>query len=172
MPELLHPMSGAGASDIFLHVQTKRAGKLKGEAISQGHEDDIEVLGWSWGLSAGSAMGSGRATAKRSYKELSVVKAIDAASTALMAALVTNDEVREARLSMRKAGGGQVDYFSITLSHARVVALQHAVDPGGTTHETVSFAFTRVKVEYRPQQASGLAGGARTFEDELNEAAA
>jgi type VI secretion system secreted protein Hcp len=163
-------MSGDGASDIFLHVQTKRAGKLKGEALAQGHEDDIEVLGWNWGMSASSAIGSTRSTARRSYKELCVIKTIDAASTSLMAALATNDEVREARLSMRKAGGGQVDYFALTLTNARVVAIDHATDPSGATHETVSFAFTKVKVEYRPQQASGSSAGAKTFEDELLEA--
>src|SRR5205085_924350 len=104
------PAAGAGAGcDIFLLVQTKRAGKVKGEASSPGHENEIVVAGWSWGLSAGSALGSGQATARRSYKHLTVFKAIDSASTSLMSALATNDEVKEAKLAMRRAGEEQVD---------------------------------------------------------------
>ncbi len=49
-----HTVSGA---DIFLHLQTKRAGKVKGEAATTGHTDDIAVAGWHWGLSASSALG-------------------------------------------------------------------------------------------------------------------
>lgn len=97
--------TGGSAADVFLHVQTKRAGKIKGEAISPGHVDDIAVTAWQWGLSASSALGHSQATARRSYTALTIHKQIDAATTPLMSALATNDEVKEARLTMRRAGG-------------------------------------------------------------------
>jgi type VI protein secretion system component Hcp len=52
--------AAAPAADIFLHVKTKRAGKIKGEASAPEHVDDIVVCAWNWGLSAGSAMGPAR----------------------------------------------------------------------------------------------------------------
>lgn len=155
------------ASDIFLHVQTKRAGKVKGEAAAPDHADDILVTSWNWGMSAGSAIGSGQATARRSYKHLTIVKRIDSASTPLMNALATNDEVKEARLAMRKAGEGQEDFFSILLGGARVAAIEIEVDEHGTPLERVSFAFTQVEVEYRRQGTSGQAAAATTFTDEF-----
>src|SRR5262245_21868219 len=114
--------AAANASDIYLHVKTKRAGKIKGEASAPEHVDDIVVSAWNWGLSAGSALGSGQATARRSYKHLTVIKRIDSASTGLMSALATNDEVKEARLAMRKSGDEQIDYFAVVLGGARVAA--------------------------------------------------
>jgi type VI secretion system secreted protein Hcp len=169
MPQSL-PTPGApasSASDIFLHVKTRRAGKIKGEAAAPAHEDDIVVSAWAWGLSAGSALGSGPATARRSYKHLTVVKRIDSASTALMSALATNDEVKEARLAMRKAGDAQVDFFAVVLGGARVAAIDIDVDGAGTPVERVQFSFTRVDVEYRRQESSGQAGASCLFSDEV-----
>ena len=101
----LSSIAGGDVSDIYLSVQTKRAGKVAGEAFAVGHVDEIRLRGWNWGMAASSAIGSTQATGRRSYKALTVVKAIDAATTPLMSALATNDEVKEVRLSMRKAGG-------------------------------------------------------------------
>lgn len=162
----LRSAAGGGVSDIFLSVQTKRAGKVAGESVAVGHENEIQLRGWSWGMSASSAIGSTQATARRSYKALTVVKSIDAATTPLMSALATNDEVKEARLSMRKAGGQQDDYFVVTLNGARVASVDHVVSAEGTSTESVAFTFTKIRVEYYPQQGSGQRGGAKSFEDE------
>ena len=161
------PAALPSQADIFLSVQTKRAGKVKGEALNPGHEDDIVVQGWNWGVAASSALGSARATGRRSYRGLTVVKQIDAATTALMAALATNDEVKEAKLTMRKAGAEQVDYFLVTLQKARVTAIDHATDAQGNTLETVTLQFQKVSVEYRPQQSAGGRGASLTFEDDI-----
>lgn len=158
---------GDSAADVFLHVQTKRAGRIKGEASSPGHVDDIVVTAWQWGLSASSALGHTQATARRSYTALTVHKYIDAATTPLMSALATNDEVKEAKLTMRRAGGEQEDFFIVTLRGARVASVQHAADDRGGTRESVAFAFTEVEVEYRPQRASGGRGGSTVFTDSL-----
>jgi type VI secretion system secreted protein Hcp len=163
----LSAAAGGGSADYFLHVQTKRAGKVKGEAVAPGHQDDIVVTGWNWGLSAGAALVDTRATARRSYSALTVHKGVDSASTALMSALATNDEVKEAKLSLRRAGGEQDDFFTITLKGARVTSLQHSGDDDGSTRETVTIAFTEVEVEYRPQKATGIRGGAFIFTDSL-----
>jgi type VI secretion system secreted protein Hcp len=162
------PLPAASShSDIFLSVQTKRAGKVKGEAVNPGHEDDIIVKGWHWGVAATSALGSAQATSRRAYKALTIVKQIDAATTALMAALVTNDEVKEAKLTMRKAGSDQIDYFLVTLQKARISSVDHVADEAGNTVETVTLQFNKVAVEYRPQKSAGGRGASMTFEDEI-----
>ena len=168
MPAAPHPTGAMqGDCDVFLHVQTKRAGKIKGEARGRGHDDDIVVHGWRWGLSVSTAVGSARATSQRSYTALTVDKQIDSATTALMSALATNDEVKELTLAMRRAGGEQEDYFTIKLKAGRISSLQHEADAEGRTVETVTVAFTQVELEYRPQGTSGRRGGAFSFWDEL-----
>jgi type VI secretion system secreted protein Hcp len=172
MPSTTSPAATPGRSDIFLHLQAKRAGKVKGEAIVPGHENDIEVLQWNWGAAASSAIGSSQATARRTYSGLSVVKRIDSATTALLAALATNDEIKEARLVVRKSDGDEaLDYFIVTLNNARVVAVNHATDEHGTTTEAVTLTFTKVAVEYRSQRNSGGRGASFVFQDEVHPAA-
>ncbi|MET0335229.1 MAG: type VI secretion system tube protein Hcp [Rhizobacter sp.] len=154
-------------ADIFLSVQTKRAGKVKGEATNPGHEDEIVVQGWNWGVSSTSALGSSQATGRRAYRALTVVKQIDSATTALMAALTTNDEVKEAKLTMRKAGAEQIDYFLVTLQKARISSVDHSSDGHGNTLETITLHFNKVSVEYRPQKSAGGRGASMTFDDEI-----
>ncbi len=163
----LVPGDHGGQSDIFLHVKTKRAGKVKGESTTEGHEDDIQVFGWTWGVQAGSAIGSSASTARRSYRQLVVSKGVDSASVGLLSALATNDEVKEAVLSMRKAGGSVLDYYRLSLSGARIVDVAIDVGVDGWPIESVTIAFTKVEIEYKKQQATGGSGGSFTFSDEV-----
>jgi len=157
----------AAGADAYLSVRTKRAGELKGEVSVKGHENAIEVNGFEFGVAASSAIGSGQATARRQYKHLVVTKRLDSSSTSLMSALATNDEIKELKLSLRKPGLGQEDFFTITLAAARVVGLDIDFSEGGDAVERASFAFTKIDVEYRVQGADGILGAASTFADEL-----
>lgn len=163
----LDTKSGSAGADVYLALKTKRAGDIKGESIAPDHENAIIVHGWTWGVASSAALGSAMATSRRSYKHLVVHKRIDAASTALMSVLVTNDEVKEAKLAMRKAGEGQRDYFTITLNNARVIGIDIDCDPAGEAIERVTFAFTKVQVDYELQKVSGQRGAGTSFNDEL-----
>jgi type VI secretion system secreted protein Hcp len=160
------PGESAG-SDVFLAVKTKRAGAVKGESLAAEHKDAIVVQSWNWGVAASSAIGSTQATGRRSYKNLVVCKRIDCATTALMSVLATNDEVKEAKLSMRKAGEGQRDYFTITLNNARITGVDLDCDDNGDTIERVTFTFNKVQVDYEVQLASGQRGSGFSFQDDI-----
>ena len=87
-----------------------------------------------------------------------------------MSVLTTNDEVKEAKLTMRKAGEGQVDFFTILLKEARVHSIDIDCDEHGNAVERVSFAFNVVQVDYLPQLASGQRGGGSQFQDDITPA--
>ena len=154
------------SADAYLHLQTKRAGKAKGEATAAGYVGDIIVTGWSWGISASSALAADKQD-RRSYSVLTIHKLIDGATTGLMAAVATNDEVKEAKLTLRRAGGQQEVYFTIKLGLGRVVSVSHQTDSDGFPQETVGIAFRKIDVEYQPQQATGLRSGSMNFSDEI-----
>lgn len=153
--------------DAYLAVTAKRAGRLKGESLASGFEDQSIVTGWSWGIAASSAIGNTSQTARRSYTALTVHKRIDSASTGLMSALVTNDEIKEARLTLRRAGGAQEVFFTITLSSARLTDIRQSTDASGEAIESLTFTFTKVQAEYTPQQSTGMRGATMVFNDEL-----
>ena len=151
----------ASRSDIFLRVQTRRAGEVKGEAATDGHVGEIELQSWGWGVSASSAIGAMGAAERRSYTQLIVQKGIDSASTGLLNALAGNDEVKQAVLTMRKAGGEALDYIKLELSDGLISSVSTGATKGDDRlTETITLNFASFKYEYTPQDAKGVGGGA------------
>ena len=125
----------AGAGDMFLYVKGARAGVIKGEAQDTAHQDEIDVISWSWGMQATRNQVTGAATGKASIQELKIVKRVDSASTGLMSALRTNESIKEAKLTLRKSGKGQLEYMKILIENGRVVSLtlDGGTPPGSAT---------------------------------------
>jgi type VI secretion system secreted protein Hcp len=172
MPSPL-PTSTVGpvaTADVFLAIVGKKQGPLKGECHAVGHADDITVLTWQWGMSAPSAVGTTQATRRRVHEALVVTKQLDSASTKLMSALATNEELKSVTLSLRKAGNHKDDFFTVMLESARVSSLHIETDDSGAVHEVVKFAFQKIEVTYKPQLTAGGLGGAQVFQDELSAA--
>ncbi|TAK93452.1 MAG: type VI secretion system tube protein Hcp [Aquabacterium sp.] len=159
-------------ADMFLKIEGTRQGPIKGESTDTNHIDEIEVLGWSWGMDV-SAASFGASSARTTMQELVVRKRVDRASTALMSALRANEPLKKVTLTVRKAGGAaSVDYLKISLEKARVMShkLGTTVDGLPDIHEELRIAFFKVNVQYQPQTATGGGGGATTFETEITPA--
>lgn len=151
--------------DMFLKVESARQGVIKGESVDEKHKTEIDIVSWSWGMRAQTALAGAGASSKATLDELRVVKKIDSASTALMAAMRSNDPIKKVTLTVRKAGSAPLEYVKITLQGARITEL--AVETENTELvESLSFAFEIINVEYTPQGSDGLARGGMFFEAE------
>ncbi len=160
--------------DMFLMVKGAKHGLIKGESPDTQHKDEIEVLGWSWGMQAKPTLGGGNSAGKATINDLRIVKRVDAASTALMLALRTNEPIQKAVLTLRKAGKSQLEYLKITIEQGRVTSL--TVEAGDTTGsadnvERVSFSFNKIEVEYVPQGKDGKPQGGMLFTDQWSDQA-
>lgn len=164
---MLNTLTGATSADMYLDLTLKRAGKVKGESSAAGHANDIVVVGFSWGVGAAGDAVAGQAAGRRSYRQLTITKRLDSASTALMSAVAGNDEVRTAKLCLRKAGGEQQDYFTLTLEKARVASYDIDAGDDGQPIERITLSFQKVNAEYRMQSVSGQMSGSHTFNDDL-----
>jgi type VI protein secretion system component Hcp len=60
IPHATGPLGGVG--DMFLSVKGAKSGPIKGESQDTAHPDEIEVLGWSWGM-------QGKATSAAARRE-------------------------------------------------------------------------------------------------------
>jgi len=167
---------------MFLMVKGAKHGVIKGESQDAQHKDEIEVLGWSWGMQGKASVGGGNATGKAAMHDLKITKRVDSASTALMLALRTNEPITKAVLTLRKAGKSQLEYMKVTIEQGRVMSL--VIDGGdsigngaGAQSETgssgaagelerVTFSFNKIEVEYIPQGKDGLPQGGMKFEDQ------
>ena len=149
--------------DMFLKVESARQGVIKGESNDEKHKAEIDIVSWSWGMRAQTALAGAGGSSKATLDELRVVKKIDSASTALMSAMRTNDQIKKVTLTVRKAGGNPLEYVKITLQNSRITEL--AVETEGTELvERLGFAFEAINVEYTPQGSDGLARGGMFFE--------
>jgi len=139
------------ASDIFAKL-----GDIKGESLDDKHKDEIEVLSWSWGVTNGvSVSGTGAGQGKASFHDLSFTHKIDKASPVLMQACATGVHLKEATITHRKAGKGQQEFLVIKMNDVIVTAVLDAEGKEGESAETVSLAFAKIDVAYRPQKADG-----------------
>jgi len=159
--------SSTTSADAFLALAGKRQGAIKGECQTQGHVDDIAVIGWEWGMSAPTAVGSGQATGRRVHEALVITKHIDSASTKLMNALATNEELKSVKLSLRKAGLVKDDFMTMELRQGRVVGLHVVFDHEGNTREVIRITYQQIDVNYHPQLTAGGKGGAMSFSDDM-----
>jgi type VI secretion system secreted protein Hcp len=145
-------------ADMFLKVQG-----VTGEASDSEHKGEIEIVSWSWGMHAPTALG-GQATGKATIGELNIVKRVDRSSTTLMTYLRNHKLIDEAQLSVRKAGKTPLEYFRIGMRKVRVTSLRAEAE-GVELIERLTLGFERVQVSYIPQDSTGAqGGGASTFE--------
>ena len=138
------------ASDIFAKI-----GDIKGESLDDKHKDEIEVLSFSWGVANTPNVGAGGAGAGRAtFHDLSFTHTIDKASPSLLQACATGTHLKEATITHRKAGKGAAEYLVVKMNDVTITGVVH----GGNTidnSETVSLAFSKVDLEYRPQKQDG-----------------
>ena len=133
------------ASDYLLQIEG-----IKGEAQAHGHKGEIEVLSFSWGVSnSGASNGGGGGAGKVQITDFSIVKYLDSASPQLFEACCSGQQIPSANMTiLRKAGGGQQEFFTIKMTDVFVTG----VSPGGTTGgnsvplEQISFSFSRVDI--------------------------
>jgi len=139
------------AADIFAKI-----GDIKGESLDDKHKDEIEVLSWSWGLThaAGGSGGGGGGAGKAGFHDLSFTHKIDKASPVLMKACATGVHLKEATITHRKAGKGQQDFLIFKMNDLVVTAVTSDDSEAGQL-ETVSLAFAKIDLEYRPQKRDG-----------------
>jgi type VI secretion system secreted protein Hcp len=139
------------ASDIFAKL-----GDIKGESLDDKHKDEIEVLSYSWGVTNAGSMGSGSGggEGKATFHDLSFTHNIDKASPVLMQACATHVHLKDATITHRKAGKGQQEYLVVKMNDVIITSVTHGGSSDGHS-ESVSLAFAKVNVEYKPQKPDG-----------------
>ncbi len=135
-----------------------KIGTIKGESLDARHKDEVEVLAWSWGVSQSGTVphGGGAGAGKASFHDLSFTHRLDKASPLLMKACATGEHIREATITVRKAGAGQQEYLVIKMTDVLVTGVSTSMSADGDAAvESVELAFGKVDLEYKPQKPDG-----------------
>ena len=141
------------AVDILLKIEG-----VDGESVIQDHEDEIDVLAWSWGMSQSGTMhmGLGGGAGKVNVQDISLTKYVDKASTPLMRACCNGEHLTEAELVVRKAGKDPIDYLKIKMSPVLVTSVSTGGSGGeDRLTENVTLNFAKYELAYTPQKEDG-----------------
>jgi len=145
------------AIDYFLKIDG-----IPGESLDSKHKGEIDVESWSWGeanpLPPGGHGGGGGA-GKVQVQDFQFTTRVSAASPNLLLACASGKHFKSAVLTARKAGKGQQEFLTFSLSDVLVSAYQTGgVEGEVVPGDSVSLNFSKIQVEYKQQQPDGSLG--------------
>jgi type VI secretion system secreted protein Hcp len=130
---------------------------------STSKKDAIDVLSFSFGASmsavigAGSSGGESRA-GRANLSDVTIMKVLDKTSPLLFDDCVTGNYLTKVDLIYDKPmGDSQEDYFKIHMEDALITSIQLS-GSNENPMESISFAFSKVKVSYNPEKDGALEG--------------
>jgi type VI secretion system secreted protein Hcp len=147
-------------ADFFLKIDG-----IQGESKDSKFSDQIELLSWNFGASnsGSSGHGTGAGTGKVAMRDFSFTMLMNKASPNLFKAVASGKHISEAVLTCRKStgDGGQDVYLTVTFNDIIISSYAtSASDSGGSVlpYEAITFNFTKIRFEYKPQSERGNLG--------------
>lgn len=133
------------AVDMFLKIEN-----IKGESTDLGHKGEIEILSFSWGVSnpGSHAGGGGGGAGKVSMSDISFSHVYDKASPVLMKHCCSGQHIKEAIITVRKAGDRPVEYLKYKLSDILISGYSLGGNGNEVPTEEISMNFSKVEVSY------------------------
>ena len=144
------------AVDYFLKIDG-----VPGESTDNKHKNEIEVVAFSFGATnqAGPTYGGG--AGKAQVQDFHFTMRVNKASPKLMLACVKGEQLKTAILTVRKAGKDQQEFLVYKLTEVTVSSFQTGGGSGDAIPmDSVSLAFAKFELEYRPEKADGSLGQA------------
>jgi type VI secretion system secreted protein Hcp len=141
------------AVDYFLKIDG-----IPGESKDDKHPDEIQLESWSWGAtnSGSMAAGGGGGAGKVNVQDFSFTMTVNKASPELFLACATGKHIDSAKLTCRKAGGEQQEFFKITFTKVMISSYQTGGSGGDIIPvESITFNFEKMEYSYAPQKEDG-----------------
>jgi type VI secretion system secreted protein Hcp len=130
---------------------------------STSKKDAIDILSFSFGASQTAVIGSGSSggearAGRASVSDVTIMKVLDKVSPLLFDDCVTGNYLKKIDVIYDKPmGDSQEDYFKIHMEDALITSIQLS-GSSENPMESISFAFSKVKVSYNPEEDGALKG--------------
>ena len=137
---------------------------VEGESTHKDHKGEIEVLSWSWNVSqSASPTGGGSGRGKANPGDFVFTHTYDKASPVLAKQCASGKHFKDAKLTARKAGEGQKDFFVLTMKEVFITSVSPSGGHGGEIIENVAFSYKDIEFAYKAQDDKGGLGGEVKF---------
>jgi type VI secretion system secreted protein Hcp len=140
------------ASSYFLKLDG-----IQGESTDAKHKNEIELVSFSWGVSQsgrGGGAGGGGGAGRANFSDFNFTMRVNKASPQLFLATASGKHIKEANLSVRRAGKAQLEYLKIKFTDVLVTSFQESAG-SDVPDEAVSFNFAKIEVEYTAKGGRG-----------------
>jgi type VI secretion system secreted protein Hcp len=144
-------------ADYFLKING-----IEGESEDQKNKNELQLDGWSWSEhnSGSSPTGGGAGSGKVSMQDFQFSIKHGKASPKLMLACATGQHIPDAQLTCRKAGGEQEVFLKIKFTDVFISSYAMGGHGGGDVLDQITFNFTKIELETKPQLSTGKLGAA------------
>lgn len=144
------------ASDIFLKLDS-----IVGESNDIKHKGEIEIDSFSWGVSQSGTFsaGGGGGAGKAQFQDFHFTTGASKASPSMFKACASGQHIKNAVLTVRKAGEQPLEYYHIKMSDVLVSSYQSSGSGGGgVPTESLSLNFAKIEFSFTEQSADGKPG--------------
>lgn len=123
----------------------------------------IDILSFSFGASMSAVIGAGSSggearSGRANVSDVTIMKVLDKTSPLLFDDCVTGNYLKKVDVIYDKPmGDSQEDYFKIHMEDALITSIQLSGSSENPV-ESISFAFSKVKVSYNPEEDGALKG--------------
>jgi type VI secretion system secreted protein Hcp len=140
---------------------------IDGESVDAKHKGEIDVLAWSWGLSAESAPpggGGGSGAGRVKIQDISIQKLVDLASPLLLSFSAQGKHISDGTLTTRRPGKAAAEFLLLKMTDVIVTSVNMVAskDENRPT-ESITLNFAKLQLDYRPQKADGSLGPEKSF---------
>lgn len=125
--------------------------------------DAIDILSFSFGASQTSTIGVGSSggesrSGRANLSDVSIMKVVDKVSPLLFDDCVTGNYLKKVDIIYDKPmGDAQEEYYKIHMEDALITSIQHS-GSNENPMESITFAFSKIKVSYNPESDGALKG--------------
>jgi type VI secretion system secreted protein Hcp len=141
---------------------------IEGESLDTAHSGEIEIKQWSW-ITENHVrwdVNQGGQSTKVEVHEISLDKVCDKSSVTLYQNCVTGKHIKSGTITCRKNDGDQkVEYLIVKLTDIMVSKVAFSGDGDAPAlAEKVELSFAEFRLDYKVQNDTGSAGGAKSFQ--------
>ena len=125
--------------------------------------DAIDILSFSFGATQTAVIGAGSSggvarSGRANVQDVTIMKVVDKVSPLLFDDCVTGNYLTKVDIVYDKPmGDDQQDYYKIHMENALITSIQHS-GSSENPMESISFAFSKIKVSYNPEEGGALKG--------------
>ena len=123
----------------------------------------IDILSFSFGASQTSTIGVGSSggesrSGRANLSDVSIMKVVDKTSPLLFDDCVTGNYLKKVDIIYDKPmGDSQEEYYKIHMEDALITSIQHS-GSNENPMESITFAYSKIKVSYNPEDNGALKG--------------